>query len=153
MGCHFLLQGIFMTQGSNPGLPHSRQSLYHLSHQGSPELISLVLLFPTTSSSDPGPHTTLSCHVSLGSSGTHSFSDFLYFDDLDNSKKCSGILWKVPQLGFLWWFSRGGLDGGVWEEDPGPKRGWNSACRKLSIFESLLLSAGYLGVQLVTSIH
>ena len=34
--CHFLLQGIFLTQGSNPGLPHCRQMLYHLSHQGSP---------------------------------------------------------------------------------------------------------------------
>ena len=32
--CHFLLQGIFSTQGSNPGLPHCRQMLYHLSHQG-----------------------------------------------------------------------------------------------------------------------
>ena len=28
------LQGIFLTQGSNPGLPHCRQILYHLSHQG-----------------------------------------------------------------------------------------------------------------------
>ena len=28
-----LLQGIFPTQGSNPGLPHCRQILYHLSHQ------------------------------------------------------------------------------------------------------------------------
>ena len=36
MGCHFLLQGIFPTQGSNPGLPYRRQMLYHLSHQGSP---------------------------------------------------------------------------------------------------------------------
>ena len=27
VGCHFLLQGIFQTQGSNPGLPHSRQTL------------------------------------------------------------------------------------------------------------------------------
>ena len=36
-----LLQGIFPTQGSNPGLPHCRQILYHLSHQGSP-LICLV---------------------------------------------------------------------------------------------------------------
>ena len=35
--CHFLLQGIFQTQGSNPGLLHCRQMLYHLSHQGSPE--------------------------------------------------------------------------------------------------------------------
>ena len=29
------LQGIFLTQGSNPGLPHCRQTLYRLSHQGS----------------------------------------------------------------------------------------------------------------------
>ena len=35
VGCHALLQGIFPTQGSNPGLPHSRQILYHLSYQGS----------------------------------------------------------------------------------------------------------------------
>ena len=35
VGCHFLLQGIFLTQGSNPGLPHCRQTLCHLSHQGS----------------------------------------------------------------------------------------------------------------------
>ena len=30
-----LLQGIFPTQGSNPDLPHCRQILYQLSHQGS----------------------------------------------------------------------------------------------------------------------
>ena len=34
--CHALLQGIFPTQGSNPGIPHCRQILYHLSHEGSP---------------------------------------------------------------------------------------------------------------------
>ena len=34
VGCHFLLQGTFPTQGSNPGLSHCRQTLYHLSHQG-----------------------------------------------------------------------------------------------------------------------
>ena len=27
VGCHFLLQEIFPTQGSNPGLPHCRQTL------------------------------------------------------------------------------------------------------------------------------
>ena len=32
MGCHFLLQRIFPTQGLNPGLLHCRQILYHLSH-------------------------------------------------------------------------------------------------------------------------
>ena len=31
-----LLQGIFPTQESNPGLPHCRQILYQLSHKGSP---------------------------------------------------------------------------------------------------------------------
>ena len=36
LGCHFLLQGIFETQGLNLGLLHCRQILYHLSHQGSP---------------------------------------------------------------------------------------------------------------------
>ena len=33
VGCHFLLQGIFPTQGSNPCLPHCKQTLYCLSHQ------------------------------------------------------------------------------------------------------------------------
>ena len=35
VGSHSL-QGIFQTQRSNPGLPHCRQILYCLSHQGSP---------------------------------------------------------------------------------------------------------------------
>ena len=34
VGCHFLFQGIFPTQRSNPGLLHCRQMLYHPSHQG-----------------------------------------------------------------------------------------------------------------------
>ena len=37
VGCHFLLQGIFLTQGLNPGLLHCRQMLYPLSHQESRE--------------------------------------------------------------------------------------------------------------------
>ena len=42
-----LLQGIFPTQGSNPGLLHCRQILYQLSHKGSPRILewgSLSLL-------------------------------------------------------------------------------------------------------------
>ena len=35
VGCHFLFQGIFLTQRFNPALPHCRQILYCLS-QGSP---------------------------------------------------------------------------------------------------------------------
>ena len=43
MGCHFLLQGIFLTQGSNPGLLHCMKILYQLSHQGSPSCRSCVV--------------------------------------------------------------------------------------------------------------
>ena len=35
VGCHFLLQEIFPTQGLNPGLQHCRQIIYYLCHQGS----------------------------------------------------------------------------------------------------------------------
>ena len=34
VGCHFLLQEIFSTQGLNPGLTYCRQTLYRLNHQG-----------------------------------------------------------------------------------------------------------------------
>ena len=34
VGCHFLLQEIFPTQGLKPGLWQCRQTLHHLSHQG-----------------------------------------------------------------------------------------------------------------------
>ena len=37
MGSQSLLQGIFLTQGSNLSLLHCRQILYHLSHEGGPD--------------------------------------------------------------------------------------------------------------------
>ena len=65
MGCHFLLQGIFPTQGSNPALPHYRQTLYQLSHQfRSVQLFSRVQLFAA-----PG---TAACQVSLSIINTQS---------------------------------------------------------------------------------
>ena len=36
MGSYSFLQGIFPTQGLNPGLPHCRQTLYPVSHEGNP---------------------------------------------------------------------------------------------------------------------
>ena len=46
--CHAFLQGIFPTQGLNPGLLHCRQILYTLSHQyNSVQLLSHVRLFAT----------------------------------------------------------------------------------------------------------
>ena len=37
-----LLQGIFPTQGSNPGLPHCKWILYQLSHKRSPRILVWV---------------------------------------------------------------------------------------------------------------
>ena len=56
VGSLSLLQGIFPTQGSKPGLPHCRWILYQLNHKGSPRILevgSLSLLqriFPTQES-------------------------------------------------------------------------------------------------------
>ena len=39
VGSHFLLQGIFPTQGWNRGLQHGREILHHLSGYGSPSVV------------------------------------------------------------------------------------------------------------------
>ena len=44
LGCHFLLQGIFLNQGSNPGRLHCRQMLYHLSQMYICQIIMLYSL-------------------------------------------------------------------------------------------------------------
>ena len=44
-GCHFLLQGIFLTQGLNLYLLYLSQILHHLSHQGSPYSAILIPLW------------------------------------------------------------------------------------------------------------
>ena len=54
-------QGIFPTQGSNPGLPHCRQNLYHLSHQGSPRILERVTYPFSRGSSQPRNWTGVSC--------------------------------------------------------------------------------------------
>ena len=48
VGCHFLLQGIFLTQGSNPRLLDSQEGSLSLSQQGSPShvynMIAIIFL-------------------------------------------------------------------------------------------------------------
>ena len=46
-GYHSLLQEIFPTQELNPGLPHCRQMLYHLSHHGSPPKHYALVIWKT----------------------------------------------------------------------------------------------------------
>ena len=53
VGCHALLQGIFLSQRSNPGLSHCRQILYYLSHQESPRILEWVAMPSSRGSSWP----------------------------------------------------------------------------------------------------
>ena len=51
----------FPTQGLNPGLPHCRQMLYHLSHQGSPTILAWVAYLFSRRSSWPRNRTRAFC--------------------------------------------------------------------------------------------
>ena len=53
VGSLSLLQGLLPTQGSNQGLLHCRQLLYHLSHQGSPRILEWVAYPFSRGSSQP----------------------------------------------------------------------------------------------------
>ena len=60
VGRYSILQGIFPTQGLNPGLPHCRWVLYQLSHQESPILEWLAYPF-SSGSFWPRNWTEVSC--------------------------------------------------------------------------------------------
>ena len=61
VGCHTLLQGIFPTQGLNPGLLHCGQLLHRLSHQGSMRILEWVAYPFSRGSSQPRNQTGVSC--------------------------------------------------------------------------------------------
>ena len=59
--CHAFLPGIFPTLGSNPGLLHCRQVLYHLSHQESPRILEWVTYPFSKGASQPRNRSRVSC--------------------------------------------------------------------------------------------
>ena len=61
VGSLSLLQGIFLAQGSNPGLRHCRRILYQLSHKGSPGIQEWVAYPFSSGSSWPRNRTGVSC--------------------------------------------------------------------------------------------
>ena len=61
VGSLSLLQGIFPTQGSNPGLLHCTRILYQLSHKGSPRTLECVAYPFSRGSSWPRNRTGVSC--------------------------------------------------------------------------------------------
>ena len=56
-----LLQGIVPTWWSNPGVPHCRRILYHLSHEGSPRILEWVSSPFSRGTSRPRSQTGVSC--------------------------------------------------------------------------------------------
>ena len=53
VGSLSLLQGIFLTQGSNPGLPHCRRFLYQMSHKGRLRILEWLAYVFSSGSSRP----------------------------------------------------------------------------------------------------
>ena len=61
VGSLSFLQGIFPTQGLNPGLPHCRQILYQQIHKGSPRILEWVAYPFSNGSYWPRNQTGVSC--------------------------------------------------------------------------------------------
>ena len=61
VGSHSLLQGIFPTQGSSPGLPHCRRILYQLSHRGSARILEWIACLFSSESSQSRNWTGVTC--------------------------------------------------------------------------------------------
>ena len=65
VGSLSLVQGIFPTQGLNPGLPHCKRILYQLRHKESPRILEWVAFPFSRGSSQPRNWTRVSCIASL----------------------------------------------------------------------------------------
>ena len=86
LSCHFLLQGIFPTQGSHPGLPHCRWILYQLSHKGSPRILEWVAYPSPADLPNPG--------IELGSPALH--VDSLPTELWGNATQFIILTWRIP---------------------------------------------------------
>ena len=95
VGSLSLLQAIFSTQGSNPGLLHCRQILYQLSHKGSPRILEWVA-YPFSSGSSWSRNQTrglLHCRQILYQL---SYQGSPHYSILQLKEKLLGILLAAP---------------------------------------------------------
>ena len=94
VGSLSLLQGIFPTQGSNPGLPHCRQILYQLRHKRSPYknwgvIIYNIVLVSSVQWSDSVIHMYIFFFQIL--------LHYMLLQDMEESSLCYAVgLWKSP---------------------------------------------------------
>ena len=102
VGSLSLLQGIFPTQGSNPGLPNCRQILYQLSYQGSPRILEWVAYPFSSGSSQPRNRTRVSC-IAGGFFTNWAVREALIFSD--GLEIHWGLPAQVHILPTTWWLS------------------------------------------------
>ena len=125
-----LFQGIFPTQGSNPGLPHCRQILYQLSLKGSPRILKWVAYPFSSGSSWPRNQTGVSCIAggfltnraireahSLFPLKILNFRD-RWFSLLYNAawqKVITFVIWVIPEYKYYIWSSYWGLQSSIYK--------------------------------------
>ena len=117
VGSLSLLQGIFPTQGSNPGLPHCRLIIYQMSHKGSPRIVEWVAYPFPRGSSRPRNRTRVSC--SAGGFFTNwAIREAAYIHKYTYTKMCvkTGELQirSIPELMVLYQSQFPGFDNVVW---------------------------------------
>ena len=139
-GSHSLLQGIFLTQGSNLGLLHCRQILYHLSHQ-------IVILIRNK----VGTIILTRGRIEMLAKGSQSHSPIEMVKE--HSILSSWLFFSLLWVGFLrstaWGqnsriskcFTEGRLSGGVCREVREPNQGRESCWEKNAASKWYLLKA------------
>ena len=102
VGSRSLLQGIFPTHGSNPGLLHCRQILYQLNHQRSPRILEWVAYPFSCRSPWPWNRTRVSCitggfFTSWATREAHVVWPCHMRRTTERSPKCQKSMEKLPQ--------------------------------------------------------
>ena len=98
VGSFSLLQGIFPTQGSNPGLLHCRRILYQLSHKGAMAPHSSTLAWRIPWTEEPG---RLQSMGSLSRARLSNFTFTFLFHALEKAMAThsSVLAWRIPGTG------------------------------------------------------
>ena len=104
VGSLSLLQGIFLTQGLNPGLPHCGWILHQLNRKGSPRILEWVAYPFSSGSSRPRNRTGVSC-ITGGFFTSWAIREALCLLHIVSAKQFPFYLFFLPSLPPLFTFS------------------------------------------------
>ena len=95
VGSLSLLQGIFPTQGPNPGLLHCRWILYQLSHKRSPRILEWIAYPFSRGSFQPRNQTEVSCTV--GGFFTNENVEILVRESIFSNNNCLSLYRRMSK--------------------------------------------------------